>query len=1299
MASTGIGLFAFYLLGLLIQIYKNIQMWIRVLKVLWTQFKLEIEWHEYIEIFSIFLAITSIALYSANVLSYIGDFQIPVEDTGDLDLIMAKAVSFRNFVRISALTALLLSIKAVVVLKSKFPSFGILFDTVRRANADILNFGFILILLLTAFSLMAHLCFGAQTSDFSSLGNSYFSLFLSMMGQINYDVMNAANPSLSDIFLLFFIVLFVFILINMFLAIVMATYTELREENQELLEAKAEILGEQVKDANRKWINFLCCRIDVKSQEEVAWDLHLAREELSVLSKSIESLVNKGEDAQAEENHKRKLESKIEDYRMTIIKSRSPSILERLKFNLGSITSGVSTKLMTREQAKENLKQTINLISERKRQDKLKLLKEEQASNFKYKLISDMLIFVVFIILFIVMTLSRFRTEHSYTIYQAMYNSLSVPEFNYNGVDINFSQIDRASRAYSWITNVLSPVVSADYIYYENRLVGDPVLRTTLDRVSLEPNDLESSKDAIFWTRLESGAQNRNFYGYKGKGYNYVNKGSADSYQYAGGFVEFYGSNPTEFISNFLVVVSDDLLDDQMQGFVIEYVTYNSNYNSFITVVVTFTNSLSGLFTTSLTVNVLELEPYTNYPVRIFLEIAFFCFTIYYTYIEVKFWLVPWRTANAQRLKEEHKAFQSFQILLELKVRSIPTQGLAQIMYKLTRCIKVLLKKTTSLTIQVIRTTYRYLSSSFFRVINFLSIILSFVTIIQLLLYTSGDFVNNFELPYDGNNHFNEFEDLTILNNNLRSVLAFNLLIIFLRLLQFFKFSKKLSLLTDILASAKLDILFFLLMFVIILFAYALMGYLLLGHYDTSFKTLGESFVSCYSMLLGEFNTTTILMADRKMGGLFFVTFMILFNLLLLNMFIAIIGAHFDSLSSEGKDQKRGFFAEIIHVIRKYWRKKLERVAKKKDDDEDAGHKEESRREVHGDIEEAKENYDDPALVPFEFSPNLWVFKLEDLILNKTNKEVVFSKMVPEFLQNRIDDVLVKPASDHEVLVLNETIWGKLPVPQKLRLWRRMTQMWEETIAKKQELAAVQEKTIKLDQLSKLQQTLWACTSHEDKIELWIGEHRFNDEERIAIWNITYFSIDHLMKLPKYEEGIEQQDLIYRSSDQELETWALSLLSPFRKMINKLMRIEANAERLKKIQDWQAIKSDERLLLWAGLTMFEKQQMYLAQPDFKEATLIALMIMNDIGSNVILIGTADHSMSQLLDGQVHDKYFELAIYEYERHGLKKCKLRVEDAEAENKNTMNYLNYVKASLREKQETLRTLEEREEKQLDD
>jgi hypothetical protein len=81
-------------------------------------------------------------------------------------------------------------------------------------------------------------------------------------------------------------------------------------------------------------------------------------------------------------------------------------------------------------------------------------------------------------------------------------------------------------------------------------------------------------------------------------------------------------------------------------------------------------------------------------------------------------------------------------------------------------------------------------------------------------------------------------------------------------------------------------------------------------------------------MLLGEFDYDTMVLADKVIAPMFFISFMILFYLLLLNMFIAIIGAHFEDLKpGKKKDKKKnsdgteddendGFFYKIYKTIK-----------------------------------------------------------------------------------------------------------------------------------------------------------------------------------------------------------------------------------------------------------------------------------------------------------------------------------------------------------------------------------------------
>jgi len=112
--------------------------------------------------------------------------------------------------------------------------------------------------------------------------------------------------------------------------------------------------------------------------------------------------------------------------------------------------------------------------------------------------------------------------------------------------------------------------------------------------------------------------------------------------------------------------------------------------------------------------------------------------------------------------------------------------------------------------------------------------------------------------------------------------------------MQFFSFSIRLSAFTEILSSSKSDIFFFLLMFVILVFGYAVTGYSLFGSQLRNYSTIFYSLIEQFKILSNYFDYKALEQAHPSLGPIFFVSFNIFFTLFLLNMFIAIIVAHYN---------------------------------------------------------------------------------------------------------------------------------------------------------------------------------------------------------------------------------------------------------------------------------------------------------------------------------------------------------------------------------------------------------------------
>ena len=131
----------------------------------------------------------------------------------------------------------------------------------------------------------------------------------------------------------------------------------------------------------------------------------------------------------------------------------------------------------------------------------------------------------------------------------------------------------------------------------------------------------------------------------------------------------------------------------------------------------------------------------------------------------------------------------------------------------------------------------------------------------------------------------------------MKLVIGVNSLIIFLRLLQFFKFNKKLSVLSDVISSASTDAGFFLLMFTIVLLGFSIWGNSLFGLKNEKFSSIFKATHTFFIMVTGDADYDELVESgDPQLAPVFFLVFMVLFNLLLLNMFIAIISQHYEQI-------------------------------------------------------------------------------------------------------------------------------------------------------------------------------------------------------------------------------------------------------------------------------------------------------------------------------------------------------------------------------------------------------------------
>ncbi|CAG5121215.1 unnamed protein product [Candidula unifasciata] len=103
-------------------------------------------------------------------------------------------------------------------------------STLGRCAKDLAGFFVMFIIIFLAFTQLGYLLFGTQVEDFSSFENSFFTLFRIILGDFDFHQLEEANRILGPIFFMLFVFFVFFVLINMFLAIINDTYSEVKSD-------------------------------------------------------------------------------------------------------------------------------------------------------------------------------------------------------------------------------------------------------------------------------------------------------------------------------------------------------------------------------------------------------------------------------------------------------------------------------------------------------------------------------------------------------------------------------------------------------------------------------------------------------------------------------------------------------------------------------------------------------------------------------------------------------------------------------------------------------------------------------------------------------------------------------------------------------------------------------------------------------------------------------------------------------------------------------------------------------------
>ncbi|NXI72724.1 PK2L2 protein, partial [Anseranas semipalmata] len=102
-------------------------------------------------------------------------------------------------------------------------------STLSRCAKDIIGFAIMFFIIFFAYAQLGYLVFGSQVEDFSTFQNCIFSQFRIVLGDFNFETIEV-NSILGPIYFISFVFCVFFVLLNMFLAIINDTYSEVKAD-------------------------------------------------------------------------------------------------------------------------------------------------------------------------------------------------------------------------------------------------------------------------------------------------------------------------------------------------------------------------------------------------------------------------------------------------------------------------------------------------------------------------------------------------------------------------------------------------------------------------------------------------------------------------------------------------------------------------------------------------------------------------------------------------------------------------------------------------------------------------------------------------------------------------------------------------------------------------------------------------------------------------------------------------------------------------------------------------------------
>lgn len=140
--------------------------------------------------------------------------------------------------------------------------------TLSRCSKDILSFAVMFFIIFFAFAQLGLLLFGTILRDFATFHDSTYTLFRIILGDFDFLALEQASTLLGPVFFITYIFCVFFILLNMFLAIINDTYSEVKTEMNAAAKSDSQQFGDHLKKTFRGFLSICGKKMDAEDEED-----------------------------------------------------------------------------------------------------------------------------------------------------------------------------------------------------------------------------------------------------------------------------------------------------------------------------------------------------------------------------------------------------------------------------------------------------------------------------------------------------------------------------------------------------------------------------------------------------------------------------------------------------------------------------------------------------------------------------------------------------------------------------------------------------------------------------------------------------------------------------------------------------------------------------------------------------------------------------------------------------------------------------------------------------------------------